>query len=73
MTPEELNALRSIARKAKAEIDHAWSQPEITSKSQRDAAARKILLRYENKYAPRFTLPWISWGIGLITGRVKYD
>lgn len=71
MKPEDINALKSLARKCVAEINQAWTEGNARTQKQKGAISREILLRYEKRITPRFTLPYLNYYIGIHTGVLK--
>lgn len=67
METAERNAIRTTARKCWKEIQGAWKAEEAKSIKDREVINRRILLSYERRISPRFTI----YHIGVINGTLK--
>jgi len=71
MDTAEHNAIRATARKCWADIQEAWKAEEARTVKQREAINRRILLSYEKRITPRFTLYQLLYHIGVLNGTLK--
>lgn len=71
MDAAEHNAIRATARKCWADIQEAWKAEEANTIKKRDAINRRILLSYEKRINPRFTLYQLLYHIGVHNGTLK--
>ena len=71
MNATESNAIRATARKCWAEIQATWKQEEAKTIKQREVISRRILLTYEKRINPRFTLYQLLYHIGVHNGTLK--
>lgn len=71
MTPELENALRATARQCWKEIQEEWKVKQAGSIKERETISRTILLSYERKIKPRFTIYQLLYHIGVINGTLK--
>ena len=71
MKQEDINALRSLARNCVAEVHAAWKIGSAKTQKEKDAISKPILLRYEKKIIPKFTIVHLNYYIGIHTGVLK--
>lgn len=71
MKQEDINALKSLARICVAEINKAWKSANAKTSKEKDAISKSILLRYEKKIIPKFTIVHLNYYIGIHTGVLK--
>lgn len=71
MQQQESNAIRATARQCWGEIQEAWKKENARTCKQRDAINRRILLSYEKRINPLFTLYQLIYHIGVINGTLK--
>ena len=71
METAEHNAIRATARQCWKEIQGAWKAEEAKSIKDREVINRRILLSYERRISPRFTIYQLLYHIGVINGTLK--
>lgn len=71
MKPEDINALKSLARNCVAEVHAAWKSSNAKTQKEKDAISKPILLRYEKRITPKFTIVHLNYYIGVHTGALK--
>lgn len=71
METAELNAIRATARQCWKEIQGEWKAEEAKSIKDRKVINRRILLSYERRISPRFTIYQLLYHIGVINGTLR--
>lgn len=71
MEVTEANSIRATARQCWKEIQAEWKDKQANSIKERETISRTILLSYERKIKPRFTIYQLLYHIGVINGTLE--